>query len=66
MFFLLVHMQPYMSVHTFWIDVCCYMCLIAQFVLNTITSTRDYLGTLGTLQQSNFFDSVEICSAVFR
>jgi len=66
MFFLLVHMQPYVSVHTFWIDVCCYLCLIAQFGLQTITSTRNYLGTLGTPQQSTFFGSVEVCSDIFR
>ncbi len=63
MFFLLVHMRPYLVVYTFWIDVCCYLCLGAQFGLQTITSTRD---ALGTLQQPAFFDSVEVCSLVFR
>jgi hypothetical protein len=59
----LVHMQPYVAVNTFWIDVCCYLCLGAQFGLQTISSTRD---ALGTLQQPTFFDSVEVCSVVFR
>jgi hypothetical protein len=57
MFCLLMHHRPYVSVHTFWIDACCYMCLIAQFGLQTISSTRD---ALGTLQQPTFFDSVEV------
>jgi len=63
MFFLLVHLRPYAAIHTFWIDVSCYLCLSAQFGLQTITSTRD---ALGTLQQPSFFDSVEDCSVVFR
>ena len=63
MFCMLMHHRPYVVVHTFWIDVCCYMCLIAQFVLQAITSTRD---ALGTLQQPSFFASVEVCSVVFR
>jgi hypothetical protein len=63
MFFLLVHMRPYAIIPTFWIDVSCYMCLIAQFVLQAISSTRD---ALGTLQQPKFFESLEVCSVVFR
>ena len=63
MFCLLMHHRPYVAVHTFWIDVCCYLCLIAQFGLQTISSTRD---ALGTLQQPTFFDSIEVCSVVFR
>ena len=59
-------MRAYVVVHTFWIDVCCYLCLGAQLGLQTITSTRDALGVSGTLQQSTFFDSVEVCSVVFR
>ena len=60
---LLMHNRPYAAIYTFWIDVSCYLCLIAQFVLQAISSTRD---VLGTLQEPSFFDFVEICSAVFR
>ncbi len=63
MFGLLVYHHPYSAIHTFWIDVTCYLCLIAQFGLQTISSTRD---VLATLQLPSLFDSVELCSAVFR
>jgi len=63
MFFLVVHLRPYVVTCTFWVDVSCYLCLIVQFVLQAITSTRD---VLGTLQQPNFFDSVQVCSVVVR
>jgi hypothetical protein len=63
MFGLLVYYQPYSAIHTFWIDLTCYLCLIAQFGLQTISLTRD---VLATLQLPSLFDSVELCSAVFR
>jgi hypothetical protein len=63
MFGLLVHHRPYMAVHTFWIDLSCYLCLIAQFGLQAIISTRD---ALGSLQLPSLFYSAELCSVVFR
>ena len=63
MFCLLMHHRPYVVIHTFWIHVSCYKCLIAQFVLQAITSTRD---ALDRLRQASFFSTLEACSVAIR
>jgi hypothetical protein len=63
MLLLLVLLRPYVAIHTFWIDVSCYLCLIAQFGLQTINSTRD---ALGISQNPWFFDSLMVCGVVSR
>jgi hypothetical protein len=63
MLLLLVLLRPYVAIHTFWIDVSCYMCLIAQFGLQTINTTRD---ALGISQNPWFFDSLTVGGVAFR
>jgi hypothetical protein len=43
MLILLVYLRPYVHVRTFWLDLTCYVCLIAQFSLQSIAATRDFL-----------------------
>jgi hypothetical protein len=66
MFFLLVNLRPYVQPHTFWVDVVCYACLIAQFGLQTIAATRDYIGVVASPNQDAFFQAMSTLTAVFR
>ena len=65
-FFLLVHLRPYVHARTFWVDVACYVCLIAQFCLQTFATTRDYLGVAESSDSRDFFISVAMWSTVIR
>jgi hypothetical protein len=65
-FFLLVHLRPYVHARTFWVDVACYVCLIAQFGLQTFATTSDYLGVAESSDSRDFFISVATWSTVIR
>ena len=66
MFFLLVNLRPYLQPHTFWVDVVCYACLIAQFGLQIMAAERDYLGVVASPNQNQFFQAMSTLSTVFR
>jgi len=66
MLILLVNLRPYVQSHTFWVDVVCYACLIAQFGLQTMAADRDYLGVVASTNQSQFFQAMSTLSTVFR
>ena len=63
---LLVHLRPYVYRRTFWVDVACYVCLIAQFGLQTFATTRDFLGVAESSDSRDFFISVATWSTVIR
>jgi len=66
MFFLLMNLHPYVQPHTFWVDVACYVCLIAQFGLQTMAADRDYFGVVASPNQNQFFQAMSTLSTVFR
>jgi hypothetical protein len=68
MLLLLVHLRPYVYPRTFWVDVVCYLCLIAQFGLQTMVADRDFLGVAAAQTDSfaTFFQHVSTMSTVFR
>jgi hypothetical protein len=47
-FSLLVNLRPYVDERTFWVDVVCYVCLIAQFGLQIFAAEREFLGAVDT------------------
>jgi hypothetical protein len=65
-FSLLLYKRPYVHERTFWVDVACYVCLIAQFGLQTISTTRDFLGVAESLDRERFFRIVSTLSSVIR
>ncbi len=65
-FSLLLYKRPYVHERTFWVDVACYVCLIVQFGLQTIATTRDYLGVAESSDSREFFTSVAMWSTVIR
>lgn len=67
-FFLLVYFRPYVRPRTFWVDVACYVCLIAQFGLQTIATTRDFLGDSESSDhvRPNFFFGTTTAASVIR
>jgi hypothetical protein len=65
-FFLLVHLRPYVHERAFWMDVVCYACLIAQFGLQTFATNRDFLGVAEPPDRRGFFISVSTWSTVIR
>ena len=65
MIVLLVHLRPYVHPSTFWVDVVCYVCLIAQFGLQTMVAQRDFLG-VAAAQSLAFFQHISTLSTVFR
>jgi hypothetical protein len=68
MLVLLVHLRPYVHPSTFWVDVVCYVCLIAQFGLQTMVADRDFLGVAAaqTSDLAAFFQDISTLSTVFR
>jgi hypothetical protein len=64
--FLLVYYRPYVHNRTLWVDAACYVCLIAQFGLQIITATCQYLGVAESSVQGSFFQSVSLWSAIIR
>ncbi len=65
-FFLLVNLRPYVHERTFWVDVACYVCLIAQFGLQGFGAERDYIAVGVTSEQGNFFTNIATSSSVIR
>jgi hypothetical protein len=65
-FFLLIHLRPYVHERTFWVDVACYVCLIAQFGLQGFGADRDYIAVEVTSEQGSFFQIVATSSTVIR
>jgi hypothetical protein len=65
-FFLLVNTRPHRFTHTFWVDVACYGCLIAQFGLQALFSDRDYLGVSLSQDQRDFYKKMKSLSVAFR
>jgi hypothetical protein len=66
MLMLLMSLRPYVHDCTFWVDVTCYACLIAQFGLQAFSADREFLGVAQSLDQQAFLSDVSISSAVFR
>jgi hypothetical protein len=63
---LLVYLRPYVHVRTFWVDVACYVCLIAQFSLQTIEATREYFRVVETSDTRYFLSGLSTLSSVIR
>jgi hypothetical protein len=61
---LLVYLRPYVHVRTFWLDVTCYVCLIAQFSMQSIAATRDFLAVAP--DTGGFFAALTIWSTAIR
>ncbi len=66
MLVLLVNLRPYVQPYTFWVDVVCYVCLIAQFGLQTMAADRDFLGVPASPKQAVFFQAISTLSTMFR
>jgi hypothetical protein len=66
MFFVLVHLRPHVLDHTYWLDVVCFICLIAQFGVQTMFATRDFLAVVETEEQKRFFHAMSTLSSFFR
>ena len=66
MLILLVNLRPYVHSVTFWLDVACYVCLIAQFGLQIMVAERNFLGVATLPSQDAFFQAISTVSAVFR
>jgi len=56
-FFLLVNLRPYVDERTFWVDVVCYACLIAQFGLQIFSAEREFLGVAEILDRNRSFST---------
>jgi hypothetical protein len=65
-FSLLLYKRPYVHERAFWVDVACYVCLIAQFGLQTFATTRDFLGVAESSDRERFFRAVVTLSSVIR
>ena len=65
-FFLLANLRPYVHERTFWVDVACYVCLIAQFSLQGFGADRDYFAVGVTSVQRNFIINIATSSTVIR
>jgi hypothetical protein len=66
-FFLLVNLRPYVDERTFWVDVVCYACLIAQFGLQVFAADREFLGVAETsVYIKNVSETTSILSTVVR
>jgi hypothetical protein len=66
MLVVLVHARPYISSQAFWVDVACYVCLTAQFILLIIAGDREYIAVGVLDSQNTFFNNVSTSSAVIR
>ena len=63
---LLVNTRPHRFTHTFWVDVACYGCLIAQFGLQAMFAHSDYLGVSLSQDQRDFYKKMKSLSVAFR
>ena len=55
---LLVNLRPYVDERTFWVDVVCYVCLIAQFGLQVFAAEREFLAVAETSDKNKSFSYV--------
>jgi len=55
---LLVNLRPYVDERTFWVDVVCYVCLIAQFGLQIFAAEREFLAVAETSDKNKSFSYV--------
>jgi hypothetical protein len=65
-FSLLLYKRPYVHERTFWVDVACYVCLIAQFGLQIFAADLDFLGVTESYDRRVFFTSVATWSTIIR
>ncbi len=63
---LLFNMRPHIFTHTFWVDVACYSCLVAQFGLQAVFAQTEYLGISLTEDQKRFLKAMNYLSLTFR
>jgi hypothetical protein len=66
MLVVLMHTRPHLLTLTFWVDVVCYLCLIAQFGLQTIFTTAEFLAIAPSQEQKNFFETLRALASLFR
>jgi hypothetical protein len=62
---LLINYRPYKNVNTFLVDIACYVGLIAQFGLQSISESRDFFGIAADAQKT-FFQTLSSLSTGFR
>jgi hypothetical protein len=62
----LFNLRPHLLTHTFWVDVACYSCLVAQFGLQALFAEHDYLSVSNTDDQREFSQSMKKLSLTFR
>ena len=66
-FFLLVNLRPYVHERTFWVDVACYVCLIAQFGLQGFPADREFVGIAdSSAKQKSIIQNLSTFSTVIR
>jgi hypothetical protein len=68
-FSLLLTLRPHIFTRTFWVDVVCYVCLIAQFSLQAFFAAMDYFAVASvtfTTQQKEFYGSMLAMTSMFR
>lgn len=65
-FILLLLLRPHISGYTFWVDVACYTCLIAQFGLRMYFADVDYFAVTYTEEQKSFSAAMRILIWMFR
>jgi hypothetical protein len=63
---LLMNLRPHISSRTFWVDVMCYACLVAQFGLQSFFAGINYFAVIYTPDQKNFVRSIKILTVVIR
>jgi hypothetical protein len=68
MFFLLLYTRPYKHERTFWVDVVCYVCLIAQFGLQALVESFDVFGAApsSTANLQKLFSGASTAIVVLR
>jgi hypothetical protein len=65
-FALLLYLRPYIHTRSFWVDVACYLCLIAQFGMQGFAANRDFLGVAESSMTAGFYTDVSTWSTVIR
>jgi hypothetical protein len=63
---LLINLRLHISRRTFWVDVMCYACLVAQFGLQSFFARIDYFAVIYTPDQKNFVRAIRILTLVIR
>lgn len=63
---LLMTLRPHIYSRTFWMDVLCYACLVAQFGLQSFFAGIDYFAVIYTHEQKNFVGAMNTLIVVIR